>query len=324
MYREVSDLSFGSVSDEEEGSSEAAFAAASAKPAESIVSWKTYTNELEDLQDVEDLEADEDQPESDLSIDSPSSSHARIRFNTTFEADKDSKSGKKRRQVQDADLPTTWAACDSADLGIVAAHLAAAALPPARTSHEASQDDATAMLLQTPLEAQDMLGFGNLDLRSCTLNRQTPALGTTQRLNMRASFSMASQVCCRYQRSVLLTFAAGTMNIYAFFLWQVLGNPIAGRSAGMFRHGSTVADQLQALTSRTGKSFAGGLRLKPNNIGINFSELKKQVCLKQTFVCCHEYVEMLTRHCDELQVQPDGADFKPETYLSRLHQVSHI
>ena len=194
MYREVSDLSFGSVSDEEDGPSESTFAVVSAGPAESIVSWRTYTNELEDLQDVEDFEADEDQPGSELSVDSPSSSHARIRFNTTFEADKDSRTGKKRQQRQDSDLPTTWAACDSTDLGVVAAHLAAAALPPARTSHEANQDDATAMLLQTPLEAQDMLGFGSLDLRSCTLNRQTPALGTTQRLNMKASFSMAFQV----------------------------------------------------------------------------------------------------------------------------------
>ena len=76
---------------------------------------------------------------------------------------------------------------------------------------------------------------------------------------------------------------------------QVLGNPIAARTASVIRYGSTVADQMQALTSRTGKSFAGGLRLKPKNIGINFSELKKQVCLFASMIVQHEQQDKLLK-----------------------------
>ena len=49
------------------------------------------------------------------------------------------------------------------------------------------------------------------------------------------------------------------------------------RIASVFRYGSSVGDQLQALVTRPGKSFSGGLRFKPRAQGINFSDLKKQV-----------------------------------------------
>lgn len=74
-------------------------------------------------------------------------------------------------------------------------------------------------------------------------------------------------------------------------LQQLIGGPNAAKGAALARHGSTVGDQLQALASRTGKSFAGGLRFRPRNLGINFSELKKQVCLPaaaaQTKLVCN-------------------------------------
>lgn len=59
---------------------------------------------------------------------------------------------------------------------------------------------------------------------------------------------------------------------------QVTGGNRVARPASMFRYGSTVGEQLQALAVRPGKSFSGGLRFKPKKLGINFSDLKKQVC----------------------------------------------
>ncbi|KAL0044664.1 hypothetical protein WJX82_004688 [Trebouxia sp. C0006] len=114
-----------------------------------------------------------------------------------------------------------------------------------------------------------MLGFGTLDLRSCTLTRHLPATAPSPQFRLEASFSRAA---------------------------QVTGSNRVARTASVFRYGSTVGEQLQALAVRPGKSFSGGLRFKPKNLGVNFSDLKKQVL-------------------------PNGAEFKPETYLSRLHQM---
>lgn len=58
---------------------------------------------------------------------------------------------------------------------------------------------------------------------------------------------------------------------------QVTGSNRVARTASVFRHGSTVGEQLQALAVRPGKSFSCGLRFKPRSLGINFSDLKKQV-----------------------------------------------
>ena len=58
---------------------------------------------------------------------------------------------------------------------------------------------------------------------------------------------------------------------------QVTGSNRVARTASVFRYGSTVGEQLQALAVRPGKSFSGGLRFEPKNLGVNFSDLKKQV-----------------------------------------------
>ena len=197
MYREVSDLSFGSGSEDGREAAEAFETDKQASPQQrdNILSWKTYTNELENLSDSAETDTEE-QIGADVATGSPASSHALVHFNNAFEIGENGADG--GQEVLELDLPTSWSACDTADLGIVAAHHAAAAIPPVSVSTSVSptakQQDETSLLLTTPLEAEDMLGFGTLDLRSCTLKRQSPALATTQRLNIRASFSMAAQV----------------------------------------------------------------------------------------------------------------------------------
>ena len=54
-------------------------------------------------------------------------------------------------------------------------------------------------------------------------------------------------------------------------------NAMVARTSSVFRHGSSVGEQLQALALRTGMSFSGSSRLKPRFPGLNFSDLKKQV-----------------------------------------------
>lgn len=195
MLREVSDLSFGSFSeDEEPAAASSCLASLHSKPYRGTHdgSWKTYTNNLEDGAGVADIDTEEQAQESEVSGTELSSSKGQVRFNTVFESDQD-----RGEQEEELDLPTTWSACDPAELGLIAAHLAAAALPPiqqaANHSRAASQDSA-ALLMQVPLEAEDMLGFGTLDLRSCTLNRQAPNLTATSRFPIESSFSGAAQV----------------------------------------------------------------------------------------------------------------------------------
>ena len=50
---------------------------------------------------------------------------------------------------------------------------------------------------------------------------------------------------------------------------------------------SVAPRQLQALAVRPGKSFAGGLRFKPKTLGINFSDLKKQVFKSMVMLALH-------------------------------------
>lgn len=196
MYREVSDLSFGSLSEEEETTAAVkALAPASSRSygEGQDSSWKTYTNNLEDSSDAAE-EPDEDEPvqESTASTDGLPHSRTQVRFNTVFE----SSQVFNEQDEEEPALPTTWSACDTADLGIVATHLAAAALPQVQQaadhSHAAASQEATA-LLRMPLETEDMLGLGTLDLRSCTL-RQAPAFMATQRHGVEVCSSRAAQV----------------------------------------------------------------------------------------------------------------------------------
>jgi len=198
MLREVSDLSFGSFSEDEEAtaaSTNQAFSPPKAYRSSEDGSWTKYTNNLEEREDCSDPDGEDAAQASALSGGKTSGSRAQVRFNTVFEADEQSD-----EEPQDAVLPTTWSACDTADLGVVAAHLAAAALPPAQqaatNSHVAvSCDPAALLLLQPPIEAEDMLGFGTLDLRSCTLTRHSPAIAPSPQFRLEASFSRAAQVC---------------------------------------------------------------------------------------------------------------------------------
>ena len=198
MYREVSDLSFGS---EDEDPVEAPPRSGSAKAREGSndSSWKTYTNHLDRDAEVEQLEDDDMLQDSADSAGDLPRTLGTVRFNATFEPSQD-----QDQQSEPADLPASWADCDMTDLAVVAAHLASAALPPVQQS--ASDQHATdALLLHSPLEAEDMLGFGTIDLRSCTLTKRAAAFAATQRLGMHASFSHPVQVlractahCCRH------------------------------------------------------------------------------------------------------------------------------
>lgn len=198
MLREVSDLSFGSFSEDEEAaaaSTNQAFSPAKAYRSSEDGSWTKYTNSLEGREDCSDPDNEDEAQASALSGGQMSGSRAQVRFNTVFEADEQSD-----EEPQDVAWSTTWSACDTADMGVVAAHLAAAALPPAQQAapngHVAViSDPAVLLLLQPPTEAEDMLGFGTLDLRSCTLTRQMPATAPSPQFRLEASFSRVAQVC---------------------------------------------------------------------------------------------------------------------------------
>ena len=191
MFREVSDLSFGNISEDEElaQTSPCEFSASSrADAASEVGSWKTYTNKLDEDPEHQDADGNDVVQGSAESAEAFWGRCATVRFNTAFEAHQDTDD-----QPEEDNLPATWAACEVADLAIVAAHLASAALP--LTQHPASDrfaEDATVQSL--PLQLDDMLGFGTLDLRSCTLNRRAAAFVATQRFGMRSSFSSPAQV----------------------------------------------------------------------------------------------------------------------------------
>ena len=200
MYREVSDLSLSSIS-EDEDPVKAWPQSGSTKACESIDgnSWKTYTNDLNKGAEVEQTEDDNTLQGSVQSVGEIPRTRGTVRFNTTFESSQD-----EDQQSEQAELPASWAACDMTDLSVVAAHLASAALPPVQQSAN-DQSTLDALLLHSPLEADDMLGFGTLDLRSCTMTRRAAAFAATQRLGMHASFSQPVQVlkactvhCCRH------------------------------------------------------------------------------------------------------------------------------
>lgn len=111
------------------------------------------------------------------------------------------------------------------------------------------------------------------------------------------------------------------------------GNSRIARTGSVFRYGSTVGEQLQALAIRPGRSFSAGLRLRPKSLGISFSDLKKKVCkrlyMQSDGVCnCALRTDRLYQHVCSLdmlcimQIMPHGEVFDASTYLTRLHQVS--
>lgn len=203
MYREVSDLSFGSIS-EDDDPVEAPPQSRSVKAYEGTndSSWKTYTNDLGKDAEVEQLEGDDMLQDSTDSAGELSLTRGTVRFNTIFEPSQD-----EDQQSEQADLPASWAACDMTDLAVVAAHLASAALPPVQQSAH-DQNAADALLLHSPLQAEDMLGFGTLDLRSCTLTQRAAAFAATQRPGMHASFSHPIQVLKASIQYILQTSSA--------------------------------------------------------------------------------------------------------------------
>ena len=190
MYREVSDLSFGSDSEEEHATEPAReqTAAAQAREDNQNTSWKTYTNRLDEEPDGTEPDSGEVVEDSASSTERPHSTRATVRFNTVYEASQDDD-----QQSQDHSSETRWADCDPADLVLFSSHLASAALPPTKQNAD-DRRAADLLLLQNPLEADDMLGFGTLDLRSCTLRRRAAAFTATQRLGVHASFSSCGQV----------------------------------------------------------------------------------------------------------------------------------
>ena len=189
MYREVSDLSFGSVSEADELSNSLRLQSVPSRAFANSInsSWKTYTNELDEDPDAEEVANKEIAQDLSVSAEGLSSSRGNLRFNTTFEVNP-----AVDAQSEDSGLPATWADCDTADLAIVASHLAAAALPPKQQS--ADDRHADVPFLQMSLEAEDMLGFGTLDMRSCTLIRQAAAFVATQRFGLHSSFTTSVPV----------------------------------------------------------------------------------------------------------------------------------
>ena len=284
MYREVSDLSFGS-EDEDHVKAPPQFGSAKAREGSNDSLWKTYTNNLDKNAEIEQMDDDNTLQDSADSAGELPHTRGTVRFNATFERSQD-----EDQQSDQAGLPASWAACDMTDLAVVAAHLASAALPPAQQSAN-DQYATNTLLLHSPLEAEDMLGFGTLDLRSCTLTRRSAAFATTQRLGMLASFSHPVQVHPRIAADIICT-ADAVYRLQIISIVQVAGiEATVARTSSVFRHGSSVGEQLQALASRTGMSFSGGLRFAPKLLGMNFSDLKKQVeppphCLQHPSCIC--------------------------------------
>ena len=321
MYREVSDLSFGSIS-EDEDPVEASPQSGSVKAYEGTndSSWKTYTNDLDTDVEVGQLEGDDVLQDSADSAGELSRTRGTLRFNTTFEPSQD-----EDLQSEQAELPASWAACDMTDLAVVAAHLASAALPPVQQSaHDQYATDA--LLLQSPLVAEDMLGFGTLDLRSCTLIRRAAAFATTQRLGMHASFSHSVQVLKARIQCILADIirtadalhcqtdrqsarcAGGRhqcydgQNIKCFQTWQLCGRAIA--SAGI-THWHVLLWRFEVQAQTSGHQL---LRLEETGMA-------------PLLIACNPPAEAVLLTACSTQVLPDGEDFNPETYLTRLHQV---
>ena len=191
MFREVSDLSSRSLSDEE-GS--IARPSASQFPAGTTSLWKSYENPLtSNPAEVDKLDLwgqDDDITEGEPSAELPSR-RGQVRFNTAFEPEEVSS-----KHEDTAALPASWSACDNDDLGQIAAVLAAAGV---FTAEQVSSQDAAAdsqaitTAEQTALEADDMLGLGTLDLRTCRLVKHAPVMDW-QQIRLNASFSRMPQV----------------------------------------------------------------------------------------------------------------------------------
>lgn len=197
MLREVSDLSIGSHSDDEgfDTSDSLTQLAAYQTPAANFSLWKSRDNPLVTLPDEPQRADSGDQD--DTSAQSGGFAEldtykGQVRFNTAFERDEVS------IKQEDADaLPASWSACDNDDLGQVAALLAAASsftaeLAPKQNKTVGSQAEIAPS--EANLEADDMLGMGIVDLRTCTLVRQTPASDWSQQVHTSTSFNVALKV----------------------------------------------------------------------------------------------------------------------------------
>lgn len=194
MLREVSDLSTRSYSDEEDFDAPLEQLPASQLPASISSLWKSYDNPL--TANTEDPDAQAPVEQSDSVADSEDSTdvspnRGRVRFNNTFEPDIT-----PSKQEDSASLPASWSACDNDDLGAIATLLAAAGSMtvqhvPNPAAAAGSQGDFISNT--TALEAEDMLGLGTLDLRSCTLVQSAPGLEWAQ-VRLNASFSSSPQV----------------------------------------------------------------------------------------------------------------------------------
>ena len=194
MLREVSDLSTRSYSDGEDFDAPLEQLSASQLPGSISRLWKSYDNPLTTNTDDPDVPAPVDQNDSVAdSEDSTdlSPNRGRVRFNTAFEPDTT-----PSKQEDSASLPATWSACDNDDLGAIATLLAAAG---SMTVQQVPNPAATAgsqgdfISGQIAFEAEDMLGLGTLDLRSCTLVQSAPGLDWAQ-VRLNASFSSTPQV----------------------------------------------------------------------------------------------------------------------------------
>ena len=189
MFRELSDLSSRSLSDEE---GPLAQPSASQLPAGTTSLWKSYENPLTSSAAEVDkfTSGDDDVAESEASAELPSK-RGQVRFNTAFEPEEVSS-----KQEDLAALPASWSACNNDDLGQIAALLAGAG---SFTAEQASSQDAAvgsqavSIAEQTALEAEDMLGLGTLDLRTCRLVQHAPVLDW-QQIRLNASFSRTQQV----------------------------------------------------------------------------------------------------------------------------------
>lgn len=185
MLREVSDLSSLSYSEDE-------FAEV---PANEPSVWKSCENPLTlgaegskrgDSGDQVNITAQQELTNDLLGY------SGQVRFNTAFEPDE-----VPSYQDHDDALPASWSACDNDDLGQLAAALAAAG---SFTADKTGNENGAGGRAAEPLpehpasEAEDMLGMGTVDLRTCTLVQMAPVPVWNQQVRLNASFSQMPQV----------------------------------------------------------------------------------------------------------------------------------
>lgn len=204
MLREVSDLSSRSFSDD--GSNVSPLEKPSFAKFESAAEsglWKSYDNPLnanaipQSEAQAEDIDEQAEGLQDSEGSAELSGTRGQVRFNTAFEAEAESV-----HTEESVAGPASWSACDHDDLSEIAAVLATAGTYKATIPKSGEADIVSPQ--QTSFEAEDMLGLGTIDLRSCTLTHKRASLDWSQQASGAAALTATPQVVHQANKCALL------------------------------------------------------------------------------------------------------------------------